>query len=78
MKAWYPIDSLTSILLDGDEPLEVRTTARDLDRALDSAAQWYGESLEEICGGWRFGDNDPQSEAVTRVACSADLHEEYV
>jgi hypothetical protein len=78
VKTWHEVDSRTRILLDKHKPLAVQTTARDLDRALDRAAQWYGEPLEEINGGWRFHENDPEflnAEAETEVACSADLHE---
>lgn len=79
MSTWHDVDSWTSVLLDDSgAPLEVRTTARDLDRALDNAAQWYGEPIEEICGGWLFDDeSDPRSEARTSVRRSADLLEEH-
>lgn len=78
MAAWHSIDSYTSIKLDIQKrPLEVKTTRRNLNHALDDASQWYGEPLEEVNEGWRFNDEeDPTCEAVTKVACSADLHEE--
>jgi hypothetical protein len=77
MKTWHDIDSRTSILLDAaGNPLEVRSTARDLDHALDNAAQWFGEPLE--CGEWGYErSDDPRSEARAFVRRSADVLKEH-
>lgn len=48
---WHEVDKRTEICIVKGKPTHIRSTATDLDRATDNAAQFYGEPLET--GEWQ-------------------------
>lgn len=47
---WHDVTTRTLVRYQDGEPVRIRTTARDLDSAIDATAQFVGEPLETT--GW--------------------------
>lgn len=50
IKGWMQVNDRTAVFFVEGKPTRIRSTARDLDKAEDAAAQWVGEPLET--GEW--------------------------
>lgn len=76
LDGWHDVTTRTKVRYQDGEPVRIRTTARDLDSAIDATAQFVGEPLET--GGWEGTIVDGKYEGPVETDChrSALDHEE--
>lgn len=60
VRGFHQVNERTTLITENGVPVEVRSTARDLDRAFEAAEQFYGAPLD--CGSWEAIVSTPKGE----------------
>lgn len=67
-RGWVRIDEQTSVCLRDGQPVRLRTSSENLDRAEERAAHWVGEPLE--VGSWEpVGAARPVQDQLYEAEC---------